>query len=1109
MTFSYRLASLAICALALIVFCSGLSAQSITSGDITGTVNDPSGSILANATVTLKNQQTGNTQTAKTTTTGVYRFAFLPPGQYAVSVNAPGFMEAKRVVTVQVGSASTVDVQMALASTTQTVEVSESNVAIQTQNGDISTTFSALQVAELPNAGNDTTAIAYTAPGVVLNTAGGYGNFSTFGLPGTANLFTTNGQNNNDPYLGLNNSGATNLSLGKNDVLEATVINNGYSGQYGQLAGSQVDVVTKSGTNQFHGNAIWNWAGSYLAANDFFANASGTPLNRYNDNQWAGSIGGPIWKNKTFFFFNTEGIRVLLPSAPTQVKIPSQQFQAATIANLTATGQTAAVAFYQKAFALYNSASGLRGGTATPVAGGGCGSGSTAFKLLGDGVPCALSFRQNNSSLTDERVWSLRIDHQIGKNDRIFGRYFDDNGTQATGTDPINAAFNAFSPQPSKQGQLTETHTFSPTAVNQFLFSGFYYSAIFGPPDFAAATAAFPVQLSFTGGFFTTLAPIGGFPAGRIVKQWQYVDDFSKIWGNHSFKTGFNYHKNPYTDIGNQTNNTGTITSSTLQDFYSGGGTKNNLTQVFPTSPSKDFTYNQFGAYVQDEWRATSTLKVTFALRLDHNGNLTCASNCFTTIAPFTTLVHDPKIPFNQVIKTGQSTPNSQIDAVVWEPRASFAWSPKFGKSTVIRGGIGVFGDSTPLVALVPISQNIPSLFSARAVNLPLTPGVAGGLFANAAASNAAFQNAFSSGGTLAQLQAAVPGFAAPRVATSDLPFHTPRYYEWNLEFQQEIGFSTVASVNYVGNHGSKLYVRNFGLNAYCNAACGGFAGLPTAAPDPRFGRILENQSSGVSNYEGLTAGLRRRFSHGFLLNFNYSYGHGLDDISNGGRLPFSANTNVSETAASNPYNIRGSMYGNSDYDVRHNVSANFVWDNSLRHLFKGGPEMAFGGWSISGTVFHRTGLPFSVIDTNVSSGFLNYSGNVFAQNIGHGPTVCGASAVDTPCFGDPNNPTYLTDPTGFNNTGGRNQFRGPNFTNVDLNITKKFKIGEKVTLGIGATAYNLFNHANFDQPVNDLGSGQVGQIISTVGTPTSIFGAFVGSQNSPRAIQFKAQISF
>ncbi|MDQ2944901.1 MAG: carboxypeptidase regulatory-like domain-containing protein [Acidobacteriota bacterium] len=1085
------------------------TAQSITSGDITGTVTDPTGAVLPNVPVTLKNAAAGTTQTANTSSQGTYRFALLPPARYNVSVAPAGFQVTQRSVEVLVGQALTVNIQVAVASATQSVEVSEGAAVVQTENADISTTFTAMQIAELPNPGNDTTYIALTAPGVVSNTGGGYGNFSTFGLPGTANLFTTNGQNNMDPYFNLNNSGATNLALGKNEVAEASVINNGYSGQYGQLAGSQVNTVTKSGTNQFHGNGVWYWAGSKLAANDFFANQAGNPKTFFNDNQWADSIGGPIWKDKTFFFFNNEGIRIVLPAAASIVKIPSPQFESATLANLTATGQTAAVPFYQKAFNLYNNAVGLKGSTAVPVSpNGGCGTGTAAFTKLGAGVPCALQFRQQDTTFTHERIWSLRIDQQIGKNDHLFGRYYDDNGLQATGTDPISPAFNAFSPQPAYQGQLSETHTFGTTAVNQFLFSGFYYSAIFGQTDYKAAQATFPAQLGFTGGFFTTLAPIGAYPQGRIVKQWQYVDDFSKIFGNHTIKTGFNYHRNPFTDIGNQSNNVGTITSGTLNDFYSGGGPKNNLVQVFPTTPQNDFTYNQFGAYIQDEWRLTPSLKVNAALRLDHNGNLQCASNCFSRLnSPFDSLAHTTSVPYNQVIQTGLGTAFAQIDPVLWEPRLGFAWSPKSMKGLVIRGGAGIFGDSIPLTAVVALSQNSPNLFSARGTNLPLTPGVTGGLFAATAAANAAFQSKFASGATLSQLQAAVPGFSVPRQTIADANLRTPRYYEWNLEVQKELAFSTVVSINYVGNHGIHEFVRNFGLNAFCDIAnCGGFTGLPTSSPDPRFGRITQYQTTGISNYHGLTASLNKRFSHGFLFNFNYSWGHALDEISNGGRLPFIASTNASETAVSNPYNLRA-QYGSADYDVRHNFTASYVWDDAVRHMFHRGPNMLFGGWIISGDFFHRTGFPFTVIDSSVSSGFQNYSGDTFAQITGPVPHSCGKSTVDTPCFADGS----ISSPTGFSNQG-RNSFFGPNNTNFNLSVTKNFRVTERVALRIGASFYNLFNHPNFDQPDHDFAGGQnstFGNIISTVGPPTSIFGAFVGSQNAPRDIQFRTEIRF
>src|SRR5438067_7183722 len=330
--------------------------QSIVSGDLTGVVTDPTGAVLPNVVITLKNVGTGQTVTSNTNTAGVYRFSLLNPGTYTVSAAGQGFQATTRQVTVAVGQASTVNLQMALSGANTTVEVTGEAGLVQPQNANISTTFTPEQIAAVPNPGNDLSYIVQTAPGAVMNTQGGYGNSALYGIPGTSNLFTVNGQNENDPFLNLNNSGATNLLLGQNDVQEATVVNNGYSGQYGQLAGANVNYVTKSGTNNWHGNANYYWNGRVMNANNFFNKQSGVDRPFVNANQWGASLGGPIIKNKTFFFVDTEGLRVVLPTN-TPVNIPSPQFQAATLANLSAVNP-ASIPFYQRMFALYNGANG-------------------------------------------------------------------------------------------------------------------------------------------------------------------------------------------------------------------------------------------------------------------------------------------------------------------------------------------------------------------------------------------------------------------------------------------------------------------------------------------------------------------------------------------------------------------------------------------------------------------------------------------------------------------------------------------------------------------------------------------------------------------------------
>jgi Carboxypeptidase regulatory-like domain len=253
---------------AVVVLPGPIWAQSLTSGDIAGTILDPTGAAVVGATVTLKNNETGATETAASSNTGAYRFSLLNPGSCDVSVRATGFQNAQQTVTVAVGEASALNIHLQVASVAETVEVSGPPGIIQTENADVSTGITSDMVANIPNPGNDLSYYVQTAPGATMNTQAGYGNSATYGISATSNLFTVDGMNENDPFLNVNNSGATNLMLGANDVRTATVVNNGYSGEYGSMPGANVNFVTKSGSNNFHGNAQYFWNGRVLNAND-------------------------------------------------------------------------------------------------------------------------------------------------------------------------------------------------------------------------------------------------------------------------------------------------------------------------------------------------------------------------------------------------------------------------------------------------------------------------------------------------------------------------------------------------------------------------------------------------------------------------------------------------------------------------------------------------------------------------------------------------------------------------------------------------------------------------------------------------------------------------
>ncbi|HEY6937145.1 MAG TPA: carboxypeptidase regulatory-like domain-containing protein [Terriglobales bacterium] len=1103
---------LAVMAIALTLFWTApLYGQSTISGGITGTVSDPSGAVVPNATVTLKNDATGQTQTQTTNSSGVYRFSFLNPGTYTLTTTAPNFQSASSHVGISVGQTTTNNIKLALSSASQTVTVTSEAPVLQTENGNVSTTFSAAQISLIPNPGNDMSYVAQTSPGANMNTQAGYGNFETFGLPGTSNLFTVNGQYENDPFLNLNNSGATNLLLGSNDVQEATVVNNGYSGQYGGLAGANINYVSKSGGNAWHGNASYWWNGRVLNANNYFNKQSPpiTPRPFVNDNQWAASIGGPIKKDKTFFFVDTEGLRVLIPVIR-KVNIPSPQFEAATLANLAGTNP-GEIPFYQRMFNLYNNANGAKG-AANVLPSGGCAAGTTPFTGLPAGVPCALQFNSNQRNATNEWLLTGRLDQNIGANDHAFIHFRTDHGLQATYTDPISPIFNAQSNQPQWEGQLNETHTFGAAAVNQFILSGSYYRAIFQPANMNTALRTMPFEVGFTGRAFYGLGrDLSIWPQGRNVTQYQIVDDFSKPVSVHNLKFGLNFKRNDVTDYDPGAGSIGFLSSESLASFFSGLG--DNFIQAFPARLTQPVALYNLGAYAQDEWRVSNAFKLTLSLRVDHNSNPVCITNCFARLrGTFQGVAHDPAIPYSQALLTGQHQAVGHLQGLAWEPRMGFAWQLR--NQTVLRGGIGLFADAFPATVSDFMMNNPPNYNQFVASSAPFAPGIAGNLSSIVSGANTSFLNSFRSGGTLASISAANPLFTPPSVYNANR-INYPQYQEWNLELQQGLGQRTSLNLNYVGNHGIYEPVQNSGLNAFCGACMGtaSFRGLTATAPDPRFGTVTEAQTNAVSNYNGLTVSLQRKFTS-LQVQANYTWSHALDEISNGGFLPFNFLTNESVLSPQDPYNIRRFNYGNADYDVRQSGSLNYVYNMPQ---FRGIVSRIFGGWVVSGTLFVRTGLPFTVVDGNATGtlasnnfgGPLNGAGAyIFANDLNrsHGGE-CGDNATNpaSPCL---SLASFSPATSGFGNQR-RNQFYGPRFFNTDLTLMKNFGITENVKLGVGATAFNILNHPNFDQPVADIANPNFGTIISTVNPPTSIYGSFLGGDASPRVIQLNARLTF
>lgn len=1151
-------------ALALLVgFASRASAQSLIAGDISGTVSDPTSAVVPNVTVNLTSLSTGAKQSTTTNPEGTFRFSLLKPGRYEISVNHPGFAKLVTNVDVAVGQTSTANLLLEISKTSETIEVTSEATLINTDPGN-STSFTQTEVQLLPNGGADITAIAFTAPGVVVNNTNGYGNFTVNGLPATSNLFTVNGENDMDPYFNISNSGATNLLLGQNEIQEATVTTNPYAGEFGQLIGGQISYVTKSGTNAFHGNLQYFWNGDYLNANNFFSNATGSPRPFANANQWAASLGGPIFKNKTFFFVDTEGLRFILPNVDTS-NVPTPAFAAAVLANVTANQPNEAAA-YNTMLGVWANAK--AGSTPTPLALPACN--ATYLKLPGftpnasgtttdssgntinnAGTNCEQAITTTPTSFAKEWILSGRVDQKITDKDNAFFRYRVDKGLQPTTIDPFDPRFDANSNQPAWDAQANETHVFNPRLTNAFTASASHYVAQF-VQNTALVQSIFPYATTFAQG--VTFSGVNGsgeaFPQGRNVTQYQFIDDFSYVVGKHNLKFGENFRRYDVSDH-NFFYNTPLVYFRNVAAQPSPGFAGNGL-QEFANGVA--FQYRRadnlstdvpvalwgIGFYGQDEWKVTPKLTLTLALRLEHNSNPVCQKNCFANFTgPFSSLATVQAgagagaVPYSSDIKYNQHQAFQGVDAINPSPRVGFSWSPFASNKTVISGGIGLFYDNPAagmvdnLLANPPVAVALRIHPNPNSGTLPFDT-TANGSAATFAAAASAFNITQSFKQITATLAAQGAVFTAPAFTSVVGTIHSPQAQEWNLKVQHEFGKKTALTVNYVGNHVIHIPYSNQWANSFdpnClfgNATCTAslVPGISETGPAvPNYGTVTQVQSGAVSNYNGVSFSLREQFSGWFLAHFNYTYSHNLDEVSNGGLFTYGDSLPLDQI---NPTSLRASNYGNSDYDIRHLFNADYVLTPSFRFGNKYVKQL-LGGWEWSGKVFARTGLPFSITDGNWNGSLLNGGGTILANPIGgtRAQSSCGLSSVFTngnAAFGT----TACLNPAAFTDSGAstfpgysawpaqnRNQYRGPKYFDMDMALFKNFHFKERASLGIGMSAFNVFNHPNFANPDSNFGDPTFGQITGTLGVPTSPYGNFLGFDSSVRVVQLSAKVVF
>ena len=673
-------------------------AQGETTSAIVGEVRDTTDAVIAGATVTVTNRETGLKRSARTDEAGRFNFPQLKPGTYSVRVEAPGFDPRQNDNVISgLGQKQTVDFTLKVSRSNEVVEVSSEAPLINPENANTSTTLNAPALENLPNPGGDLTYPLQFAPGALINTAGsgndfvggtnGYGNVEFNGLPALSNGYIVDGLETNDPLTNLNSGLSTNLVLGLNSISEVTVNTLSYSVDQGRYGASQVNYVTKSGTNQFHGNLYELWNGSLLNAADYFTNATvGNHKPGSTVNHFGGSLGGPIAHDKLFFFFDSEWVRIALPIV-TPAIVPSVAFQQYVLQQLPSpSGQ-----FYQQMFSLYGNNSG------TPI------------PILGCPIAAGAANRQSVSHSSDdhEQVQTPRLDYNVNRNDTTWFRFQADTGLQAAYTDPINPLFDAVSPQPLYSFAAGYTHVFSQNLVNYFNPAFSWYESLFGPSNFQKTLSAFPIVLQGSGA--NAFTPIGGLDntwiQGRRASRFFINDNLAWSHGAHEMRFGTNtriFRLNDY-DFGEGT--VPTVTYANLQQFIN--GVANTASKTFPSSANEPFNFLNLDVYAQDTWKVTRTLSWTFGLRDTFNSNpLNPHDQVARLRGSFSSLSHNVSQPLNEAIQTHLGNLFSSTPLAILQPRTAIAW--QFEPKSVLRTGFGIFSDILPGTVADLIGTNPP-----------------------------------------------------------------------------------------------------------------------------------------------------------------------------------------------------------------------------------------------------------------------------------------------------------------------------------------------------------------------------------------------------------------
>ncbi len=1112
----------------LIALVFGVPANAQTfRGTILGTVTDTSGAAISGATVSVKNTGTGLLRTVSTDDDGNYSAPELPIGTYSVTVEKSGF-KAGLVsgISVEVSTERRADVALQPGEVSETVEVSGDTLTqVESTSNTLGGIIESTVVTNLPVNGRDYQKLIFLVPGVagspdqITDSPGSFGVFSVNGARGRANNFLLDGTDMNDGYRNdpaINEAGvfgtpATILPI--EAIAELRVLSN-FESEYGRSAGGVVNIVTKSGTNDIHGTGFEFFRNNALDARNFF-NQVGTPQNPFHNNQFGGALGGPIKRDKTFFFVDYEAMREKGAEASTACVPTAQDIATATAAN----GGTVNPVI---------SALLARNPWPAPNLGGSClSNGSDGQTPVTANVSLATPF----SNRVDSAI--VKIDHNINTNNLLTGRYYIGDSTQSFPLALVGGGlvpgYNTSTPTRVQLISISYVSTITPSIVsearlgwNRFAEGFFPQDRNFNPTSIGLDTIgpgtanAAPYNFGLPKISISGLAPLGadnGDPRQRVDTNWHYIDNISWKLGKHDIKFGYEFRRTSVSQMFNrgfrgalnfstQTDAaTGLVTETGLQEFLAGTPTGGSQRQG---DTNRNTFENSHAGYIQDSYRWKKNVTLNFGVRYDYYGLIQEKHGNFTNV--------DTTTGLGVLVGQGRLY---QPDYNNWGPRVSVAWDLTGQGKTVVRAGYGIFYDA--------FSQDL--FMGHLPFNSGFDPGPAySGFGPNPISSANVNPGPFASGSP-------VYGFPSPMSDAFgvDPNIRTPYMQNFNLNFQQELTRKTVFQIGYVGSNGHKL-LRFRDINqptqtqidaadTACN--CINIYSVPRHYPTSPFFYINYQQSSANSNYNALQTSLRVTDWHGFTTTLNYTWSHSIDDASDGEDYVPNASQPNDSTAPI------GSNRGNSNFDVRNRLTWNFIYQFPNH---KGSWQRVTDGWGVNGIVTAQSGQPFQ-LNYNFEDDF-DGSGEGFGRPDVVGPIHYSsdpAQFLDLTSFAIPC--TYpAAGGTGFANScipgtrhfgnEGRNSLIGPHFRQFDFSIFKDTAITERIKLELRFEAYNLFNHPNFANPylpsfiadaaANGIGSNgrSLGALRLTATGDVGIGYPFLGS-GGPRGLQIAAKISF